>query len=213
MGRREYRRNDVNPDTPAPDPRAVAPAPVPLPGGRVNITRHAEEHQTPDIGPPVPYFRGIMAHGVASRPHHPQAAKAGRAASQATKAADLPEPPAAELPVPVYIVPLAGGNRPLKKASAIRVPVPAAGAQPVPLCGRDLHRTRVQLLNESATVIRLVDGPTAQVTPGGNGAALPASMTGYLPIDTQEAIYAIADSGAATLYVSVISEYTVPGGS
>lgn len=177
-------------------------------------------HPPLDVGPANAYYSGGMAHGVIAPPQHggrPSPKAEERALLEANLApmevqfADRVEP------IPVYQVEIGTGGKPLRRSVLKRVAVPATGGQPVPVCGKDPHRISVRLLNESSTAIRLLVDP---VNPGGasntqdtgNGIILPASQTSYLEIRTQDQLWAIADSGASILYVSIVLEYQLTGG-
>ena len=108
--------------------------------------------------------------------------------------------------VPVYVVPRPDRRR--RGAAPRKVTVPAAGNPPVRLFSGNDNRIGVLLLNESATIIRIGE---IEIETASGGAALPASMSNYLYISTADSLYAVADSGASTLALSVIEEFGEPG--
>lgn len=177
--------------------QGVPDFPDPLPG-----FHHYGEHELVlphrplDVGPADPYYYGGMAHGVATEEiHHggrPTAKPEDRAAYAATRQLVEEEVAPKVDPVPVYIVERGAGARPLKRAALRQVPVPAAGADPIVLVPRNPHRSSVRLLNESGSPVRL----TFDLTETG-GALLPAAMTSYLEIDTEDEICAYLPAAAS----------------
>jgi hypothetical protein len=117
--------------------------------------------------------------------------------------------------VPVYLV--AGpGKKEKTGVSPRNITVPAATGTtpnagiPVRVQADNQDRVGVSLLNESATIIRIGENEADALE---KGAALPASMTNYMWIATQDSLYAIADSGSSQLKLSVIEEYRAAGRS
>jgi hypothetical protein len=197
----------------------VPPFPGPLPG-----SHHYREHETAaghdmlDVGPAKPYYSGGMAHGVETDVHHggrPSPKPGERTELEATRADTAREMGSPPDPVPVYIVKKGAGARPLTRAALLRRTVPAVGGDPFILVPKDPHRRTVQLLNESANKVRLTYDPTAQPAAApGTGALLPASMTSYLTIETQDEIWAWNEPGSSgTADVSVITSYDIPAGA
>lgn len=189
----------------------VPAAPAPLPGTHsYGVSAAAEPPPVLDVGPAKPYYSGGMAHGVPAEPEHggrPAPPADGQLAGQLVAAADE-EAGHAPDPVPVFIVTKGAGARPLARAALQQILVPAPGADPIVLVPRNPHRSSVRLLNESANPVRL----TGDLT-GTGGALLPASMTSYLEIRTQDEICAYQPAGGSgAAAVSVISQYDVPGG-
>lgn len=199
------------------------PQPLPL----AHTYAYTETRQAPaqqrnklDVGPARPYFWGDMAHGVVGPTRYggrPVPTIEERREHEASAKPKRTEAPAQPKPVPVYIVAEGGGARPLGRCVLQRKPAPAPGNPPNLIVNKDPKRLSVRLLNESATAIRIMTEPiggggAATTSDTGFGALLPASMNSYLEIVTQDEIWAVADSGATTLYVSVISQYSVPGG-
>ncbi len=184
-----------------------------LPGTHhYNAHEAVRGHPPLDVGPASPYYSGGMAHGVYAPPQHggrPAPHHAERTMHEANvQALEHPEKTDHD-PVAVYLVDDPGsGSKPLRRTSFQKKTVNASGGELIRIVGKDPHRHAVRLLNETSTAIRMTFDP-------GNpsmGAMLPASMSNYLEIKTQDDIWAIADSGNAGLAVSIISEYNVPGG-
>lgn len=155
-------------------------------------------------------FRGMMAHGVppadvghynremaehARHPYHP----------------DYERLPAEIIPVPVYIVERSGGGRALADSAQYHITVPAAGSEPVRLCGEDGSRSLIQLLNEDTSHnVRFgklgnltYDTANGVVT---GGSRLPANATGYTVIRSQAPLYVVSED-SSTPRLSVILEY------
>lgn len=198
----------------APDPSAGHAAGIPKPKPVLPGTHHyadpapPAEHRPLDVGPAKPYYSGGMAHGVPAPPQHggrPAPPDAEQLAARAREEAVLEEGKSPD-PVPVYIVQKGSGARPSTRAALRSVAIAAAGADPQVLVPRNPHRSKVRLLNESAVAVRI----TFDLTLSG-GALLPASMTSYLEIATQDEICAYCPTGGPAL-VSVIDQYDVPGG-
>src|SRR5215472_9691610 len=172
--------------------------PEPLPGLHAYPVAEAVEDIAPlDVGPARPYYSAGMAHGVAAAVEHggrPSPASGEQLAAQA--AAETAEASGTSPnPVPVYIVEgLGAGARPLKRAALRNVPIPAAGGDPVLLVPRNPRRNRVSLLNETAVAGRITADPT-----GIGGAVLPASMTSYRDIVSEDAIYCYSTGGALVI--------------
>jgi len=185
--------------------------PEPLPGSDHYRPKQVIPDSTClDTGPAEAYYAKGMAHGVPAPPVHggkPAPDAAERHAIEAARAEKQQLARQPVDPVPVYIVETGGGTRPLKRAALRQVTVQAAGADPQEIVPRNPRRSSVRLLNESATVaVRL----TFDLTTSG-GALLPAAMTSYLEIDTEDQVCAYSTGAAAA--VSVIEQYDVPGGT
>jgi hypothetical protein len=211
---------------PAPGGSNIPTYPAPLPGNPVHIDHQAMavdlrdgRTQTLDVGAAESAYLGINAHGVQPDIHYggrPAPNPTMRTAHEANKVPDSTPLPKIPDPVPVYVVPEYGaGGRPLQRASYRRVQVPQAGTSggiPTIVANKNPRRTEIKILNEStASTIYLLNDST-DATGGAGGAVLPTSMTSYLRLHTQDAIYAIG-SGTAATYISVIDEYSVPGGA
>lgn len=186
-----------------------------IPGGIRHVDANAPvEHQEPAVAEPLEEFRGMMAHGVPP-------ADVGHYNREMAEHARHPYKPGHEeippgtAPVPVYIVEGGSGPRPLAHASTRHITVPAAGGEPVSVCGQDASRSLIQLLNEDSThncrfgqLGDLQYDPQNTAVTG--GARLPAGATGYTVIRTQGPLYVVSeDSGTPVL--SVILEFEIPG--
>lgn len=180
-----------------------------IPGGQAggHLVNAPTVPTRPEVPPEADLFApdSLLLHGV----YDPDTEPGFRTPPPDVSRAPRPDPePKIEDAVPVYIVP-----RPKRRtagASPRRVAIPAAGNMPVRLFSENEERVGVSLLNESATIIRIGETETDAANYSGGpsgGAALPASMTSYLWIGTQDSLYAVADSGASELYLSVIEEF------
>ena len=155
-------------------------------------------HQPLDVGPAEPYYYGGMAHGVPMQViHHggrPTPRPEDRHQIEASRELVEEETEPAIDPVPVYIVERGAGARPLKRAALRQVTIEAAGADPQVLVPRNPHRSSVRLLNESSSPVRILyDLATI------GGALLPANMSSYLEIDTEDEICAYMPAAPALL--------------
>lgn len=182
-----------------------------IPGGlNHNDANPVAEHETPAAAGPLDPFRGMMAHGVP--PEHVglyHRETAGHARHPAGP--EFAKLPPAVTPVPVYVVDSGGGPRPRARVAYHHITAPAAGNEPVSVCGADLSRALVQVLNEDSTHNARIgelsdltyDAQNSKVT---GGARLPNSATGYTVIRTQAPLYIVSeDSGTPS--VSIILEY------
>lgn len=189
---------------------------VRLPGGRPHLQNpliHKEKVPVPERRE---FYRGIMAHGVPVDEHglHDRDPRLlgvlgrdtpGRLGS--LEADKLPEYPT---PVPVVIVQAGVQRRPLKHTAMRHFMAPAISAEPESICGQDLNRISVKLLNtdssHNAWIGQLndlvVDFQNTKVV---GGAMLPKSQTSYLTIETQGPLYVISDD-TGTPVISVIIE-------
>lgn len=218
--RHHNRDRTVAPDTPQGDDIGLSarqsPDGSPIPGGRQHLVNEAVGYVKPDIPAFRPEFRGMMAHGVPpgpgtahdraetmrgpnsthdARPRHPQ---------------DHTPPKPQFPPVPVIVVNDASETRPLRTSSHRRVSVPlsttAAPNDPVRLCGRNTNRSHILVLNEDQVNAARFSKEFSNLASGA-GSVLPAKMTSYQKIETQDELYALADAGGAVI-VSVIEIYT-----
>ena len=212
--RRGSFRHQARGGTVEPSTGNVPQYPDALPGAAEHIDHKAQ--QVPlktklDVGPAKPYYDGMMAHGVPATAEHggriaPK--EQDRAAIEANRIRETTPVVVAPSPVPVYIVPESSGPVPLLRTAFHTILVPAKGTMPVQVCPKNTKRSQVSFLNESAsTGIRLLADPT-----DGTGALLPESMNQYQAIAEQDAIWAVSDT-STTAYLSVIDQYSVPGGA
>jgi hypothetical protein len=200
--------------------------PAPLPGGLIHIDHQAMavpmadgRTQTLDVGATESPFLGMNAHGVQPDIHYggrPAPNPTMRTAHEANKVPDLTPLPQLPPPIPVYIVPEEGsGSRALQRATFHRIQVSeqgSSGGVPTMIAPKNPRRTEISLINESSTVAVYLLNDATDTTGGAGGALLPSGMSNYKTFHTQDAIYAI-NAGTAATYVSVIDEYSVPGGA
>jgi hypothetical protein len=184
----------------------VQGAPSPIPGGKEHIVqspalRHKVPAPAPDEFTDVPVDN---AHGVAPGTHtgltRAQIVR-GQLANQEPGPDQYYTPQAQPArPIPVYVVENEDKTPVYRSAAPRNIPIPATGGQPVSICGRDPKRVELLILNETNTTVRI--GQTYNDASGGLGALLPASMTSYLKLKTQDTLYAMSTSStAATLSV------------
>jgi hypothetical protein len=130
---------------------------------------------------------------------------------------ELHAPRAVPVPVPVYLTTLNAGGRLLGTISTVKVQVPGWGtsADPVRLAGRDLDRTKMLVMVETAagaagaapTGIRVSKEISLLGNTEGFGALLRAGMASYQDLDNQQdELFAISNDGSACT-VSVIFLY------
>jgi hypothetical protein len=204
----------VDPDSPA--GRGIGASdrmqgyPSPIPGGRVHIVNAESMRQKTPVPESPAEVKDLNAHGVAPGTHTArERAEAMRGPNGfkplVPQYAGLERAPE---PVPVYVVQNESGPRVLRTAAPHHITLQASTGEPVRLCGRDSGRNRVLLLNEStASDIRFAQ--TYNDCTNGGGSLLPWPANSYLPLATQDELWAIsADSGTPT--VSIIQEFEQP---
>lgn len=184
-----------------------------IPGGRTHLVNPVVPDPTkPAIPEPRPQFRGIMAHGVPPEGGHHERKDSHHARQEApAPASKTPRP----TPVPVYIVTENSDAKPLLHSAHKHLTAPAAGNEPVSICGQDANRRYVRLLNEDGTHNArfgqlndlAFDSANSKIV---GGSILPKSMTSYLTLETQGPLYICSDD-SGTPVVSVIMEYELPG--
>ena len=182
-----------------------------IPGGlNHNDANPVAEHEAPAAGEPLDPFRGMMAHGVPPEHvglYHRETSEHQRHPYEP----DYAKLPPAVTPVPVYVVDTGGGPRPRARVAYHPVTAPAAGNEPVPVCGADLSRALIQLLNEDPThhcrfgelSDLAFDAQNSKVI---GGSRLPANATGYTVIRSQAPLYVVSED-SSTPRLSVILEY------
>lgn len=107
--------------------------------------------------------------------------------------------------VPVYQVEQPGKDRLHRKALCDNILVPAAGSDPIPVCGRDFRRIAVRLLNEDANNdIRFSEERSSLLE--GRGSLLWHGTNSYTQIETQDELFAIGVSAAALMSVVLVTE-------
>ena len=139
-----------------------------LPAGIPHISNKAVvQQEAPDVAP-RPEYRGHMAHGVAA----PQAADVAQERQPyseihreqameglATFTDPGPHVPEQTRPIDVRVVQESGGHAPFRAASFLHYVIPPAGSYPVRICGRDVHRSRVHLINETTPPAAIYTAP------------------------------------------------------
>lgn len=179
-----------------------------IPGGINHLKNEPTVRQKVPITTPGIEYAGIMAHGVPPYPitteDRATAERGGPNHVKTTppKYQKLPDP---VTPVPVFIVEEAGGENTFRSSAPHHFTVPANTSDPVRVCGRDLTRSRLLLLNEdTATNIRFAQTPGDLVA--GGGALLPWPTNSYLTLQTQDEIWVLS-AGTGTPLISVIQEF------
>lgn len=192
----------------------VQGTPSPIPGGKDHIGNAITFRQTVPASAPD-QFTDLPVdnlHGVAPGSHTGLSrAQIVRGELAARKGADqyyTPQPPPAR-PIPVYVVENADKTPVYRTVSPRNVPVPALGATPVTLCGRDPKRVQVLLLNESATTVRIGQNYTDVLN--GGGALLPAAMGSYLRLPTQDTLYAVTTNTGSAATLSIMQVFDTEG--
>lgn len=194
------------------DPAHGIPAyPEPLPGGHAYRGKEVVTPERVAVPPDKPYYSAGMAHGVVSPEHHNGRISPPHNERHMLETEDETPPhlgPYKLEPIPVYITEPGAGVHPLKQASFRQVTV-KKGGDPQPIVERNPGRSAVLLLNETATGgVRLLNGPNPS-----NGALLPAAMTSYREIETQDQVWAVTDpSATGDQVVSIIEEYKTARG-
>jgi hypothetical protein len=178
------------------------PAGSPIPGGEQHIVNYPTVRREPDVGEPLPEFRGMEAHGVppgAFEPHE-------RGDDKPVNPPHSPRPARRPPAVPVYLTTREGGPEAYLSSSPRNVTIPSTAKDPVVVCGRNPKRNRVGLLNEdTATNIRFAVSPQGLVN--GGGALLPYPNNSYLWLETQDTLYATTVSATLSVTLSVIEEF------
>lgn len=208
---KQHRPPEITPDSP--EGHDIGLPDKNIPGGIYHQQNYPTVHSKPEVGDPLPYYRGMMAHGVPVDEHGVYDRADGKRKEYHPEYEKIPEHPA---PVPVYLVEDESGARPLLKATTKHFQVPLITGEPESICGQDGNRHAVRLLNEdSSNNIRIGTLPELAVDLANNliigGALLPKSMTNYLTLETQGPLYALstATSGTGPI-LSVIIETEVP---
>lgn len=179
--------------------------PSPIPGGRRHIVNQPTVIQEVPIPAPRQEYRGDNTHGVMPESY------TTRERAEFIRGPNEPKfhpiryvPPFdPERPVPVYLVTRGSGTRVVTSAPR-HITVPATG-DPVRLCGLDLNRRQILLLNESTSNDVRFAQRLADLNNGG-GALLKSNVTSYLKMSTQDELWAISANGTAAT-VSIIQEF------
>lgn len=192
--------------------KRVQGAPSPIPGGRNHILNAQTFRQRPEAPSPADFTDqpDQNAHGVPPESHN------GDTRAQlmrGKRARDFPdqfytEVPTPIRPIPVFVVENQDRGEVYRAAAPRQLKAPA-GADPIPLCGRDPDRVQVLLLNEdAANAVRIAQTPADLGSNG--GAILPANMSSYLRLTTQDHLYAFSPVGSA-MTISIIQVFDHSG--
>ena len=202
----------IDPESPEGRQLGMSPrtqgVPSPIPGGRPHIGNAPTVRQRPAIPDAKGETRDLNAHGVPpGTATTRERAELERGPNTVHQNAQPPNTPVTDrpAPIPVYLV---QDSKPevVRSAAPHHFVLQASTGEPVRLCGRDLTRSSVLLLNESTSSdIRFAQRP-ADLGNGG-GALLPWPSNSYLRLETQDELYAISkDSGTPTISVIQVFE-------
>lgn len=212
-GKNHIRPAVIAPNTPEGDgigaSDRMAADPSPIPGGRVHLENQPTIRQRTPVPDSPPEIKDLNAHGVTPGTHTArERAEFQRGPNDLKPIRPAYYAPAVEpVPVPVRIVESRSPS--VRRTSSHRTfGVPAAGGEPVRLCGLDTNRVNILLLNESTSSnIRFAQSP--RDLNNGGGSLLPWPGNSYIKLETQDELYAIsADTG--TPIISVIQEFEQP---
>lgn len=183
--------------------------PSPIPGGRPHLSNAPAVRHTVPVPASDPEIGMGNAHGVVPG-SHTNAERADAERGPNTVHASMPRPqhhPVRERPAPIPVVLVQDYNSNVFRSAAPHAfTVPPNTADPVRVCGRDLTRTEVMILNESAAQSIRIAQTLADLTNGG-GALVPAAGASYLKLRTQDELWAVSTAGtAATLSVIQVFE-------
>jgi hypothetical protein len=181
-----------------------------IPGGLKHLANPPVKTQAvPVPATEYPFSNAILAHGVEPEGHmHVRDPRLS--GGQRGEPRYDPPPKALQTPVPVTIVEKPWRDRPQANCDTHRVTAPAAGSEPVMICGANPARSLVQLLNED-TSHQARFGQLADLTYDAQngvitgGARIPAGATGYLVFRSQDELYVTSET-SSTVVVSVILE-------
>lgn len=233
MGRASGRKNlprAPQPGTPEGDDIGLSarqdPSGSPIPGLTGNIVNYPVVRQKPAAGQPGETFdeyRGMMAHGV---PNDSETTNQRALHEQGPLLPDRKGEPELHrdrelpAPVPVYLTTLNAGGRPLGTISTAKITIPAStGSDPVRIASRDLDRTSMYLMVETAagaagaapTGIRI--SRDIALLSAGFGALIRAGGATYQKLDNQQdELFALSNDGSAcTLSVIYLYGETAAG--
>lgn len=180
----------------------------PIPGGRQHISNAPTVRQDVPITAPRDEIRYDIAHGVT--PGSATTRERAEMERGPNTAHSHDNPPHLEggkerpTPVPVYIVADEDSDV-LRTAAPHNFTIPGTGNDPVRICGRDLTRTEVMILNESTAQNIRIAQTLADLTNGG-GALIPWPTNSYITIKTQDELYGLSTSSTAAT-ISVIQVF------
>lgn len=191
----------------------------PIPGGNHHITNQPSVRQRVPVADARKEYRGFMEHGVPSDSitTHERADRERGGPNEVHPVAPHFVPvPEKVPPVPVYIVERSSGSKPLTTLAGDKFTVPASTSDPIRIAGRDLTRSQIAFLIETAagsagaapTGVR-VDHEVGNLTVG-RGFLIPAGTTGYQRFDCQDELFAVSNDGSACT-MSVVYMYAVGG--
>lgn len=185
--------------------------PSPIPGGLNHIGNAPAVRQETPVPDARPEITDQNAHGVPpGTATTRERADLERGPNSVHSRANPPEKVKIDLPapIPVYVVQEHHAAA-LRTASPHHITLQASGLEPVRLCGRDLTRMAIWLLNESSTDGIRFAQRQSDLNNGG-GALLGTASTSYLKLDTQDELWGIsADSGTPTISIIQVFERMV----
>lgn len=207
---------EIDPESPLGRQLGMSPrtqgVPSVIPGGRLHISNAPVVRQEVPVEDTRPEYHDMLAHGVApGTATTRERAEVERGPNSVHQAAPEHEHRQERpLPIPVYLVE-ADHPKVFRSAAPRHFQLQASTGEPVRICGRDLTRTEVMILNESGSSdIRFAQRPSDLVN--GGGALLPWPSNSYVTIKTQDELYAISkDSG--TPIISVLSIFERDAGA
>ena len=186
----------------------VQGTPSPIPGGRNHIRNAETMRQDVPIPAPGPEIDYGNAHGVpvgsGTTQERAEAERGPNSTHSHGVAPHLHAPAERPVPVPVYLV--ENDNQYVFRTAAPHsITVPGNTSDPVRLCGRDLTRTEVMILNESTAQDVRIAQRLSDLTAGG-GALFPYPTNSYLTIKTQDELWALSTSSTAAS-ISIIQVF------
>jgi hypothetical protein len=209
-GKRTHRQTNIPPDQAA--EYGLEPERN-IPGGETHLINKQVLPQKVPVADPLASHRGMMAHGV---PPHQFTDRKHPGRQEAPRVPQYAELPRERPAIPVVIVDQGAGGDPLRVTVTKHFQAPPIGSEPVLLCGEDVRRHAVYLLNEGIT-----DGAGVRFgalsdlaldTENGllaGGGLLPNAMSSYQKFEGQSALYVVSMDDT-TPYVSVITETSNP---
>lgn len=207
---RQPKVEDIAPDSPEGRQLGLSDRvqghPSPIPGGRQHLSNAPAVRETVPTPPSEPEVGMGNAHGVVPG-SHTNAERAEHERGPNTVHGPRPQHhPVHERPQPIPVVIVQDHHsETLRSAAPHSITVPGNTSDPVRLCGRDMSRTMVLLLNESTSQdIRFGQRPSDVIN--GGGALLPWPGNSYLKIETQDELWALSPTGTAAT-VSIIQVF------